>query len=79
MEFLDTLGLEISEQALEIGPANRCNAAGRAWAWSVGLTRDVTWGKGTDLDLARMRQLGIRAGTGGGSAQRERLRRLNPT
>ena len=75
--LLDSLGIEISMQALVTGPVTRCVAAGKAWAWKTGITRPVSWGKGIDLDLSRMRELGIRAGMGGGGEARERLRRLN--
>lgn len=70
--FLRRHGLTIGRE-IEYGPVNRCIAAGCAWAWANGVTRTVEWGSGVSLDLPRMREMDIRAGTSGSAANHERL------
>jgi hypothetical protein len=72
--WLDAQGLSIGAE-LHWGPISRCKASGDAWALREGIVRSVSYGSGTVLDTARMRELGIRAGWGGGIV-RERLEGL---
>lgn len=67
-KWLDAKGLTI-DQRVDWGPINRCLASGSAWALRAGIVRTVSYGSGKALDLEQMRELGIRAGWGGGSAR----------
>lgn len=78
LTFLEGFGLTASGPAMDYGPASRCRAAGLVWARYAGFVRPVSYGTGEDLDLARMRAAGVRAGWAGGSASRERREQLRP-
>jgi len=62
-----------ADERVEYGPLNRCHMAGEAWSRAAGIVRDVSWSLTPALDLVRMREMGIRAGTHWSGLGRERF------